>query len=1345
MPVDIEQIRRLSPAALRIFKEQSLRKARTGDQTYARMVSMPELADIFQQGGVSISQPQEQETPWWQHPLNWIRGVEKGFGAAVTAPFTPSVVGTENLPWFEREKAEYKAWDEPSFQVEPAFRLPWTSEEVRERPWTIGVKGVVETLPWFATALASGGLGLAGKVPTLARAAGLGERALTPIIAAEKAITMAPFKAMGIAGRAVVGKGVIPTVEKLMPRVGKLSLPSKEVLNEALYKQDFFRKFAQWSETKPVINRVVKAIGGESAFVRAESMLPEDIVKREIVNRAVLMETAQDAQGLLMPRLNKFGHPRDVLGIGEDWTVKTAIPKRKGLSNNLWDILENPDGYKFTSVVAKDYVKELHAVLREVKELAIKEGVPVPKGTIVHRMVIGKETEKGFEKTEFGSLFETQRTYATAESGVKAGVVYGLNPNESVAITIRHYISKIANKRFNDEIKKLGKTALQKFAEAYPEEALRIAQTTTRQIAAKNALGIVQRVLSYKATRVPGATMAKIRAELPDIAGKMDILFELAPNNVDKLIVGMGKELRIALRTSPKELKQAVDVISKVQETWRGVKKITMLDIEDAISNLNIDKDVAARLITRGYRETYKENRKFFKDFMTVNRDYLRTVIEKTKETLSPLKSGRSQFLKKYRYGGQILGEQEAMFKRHPVFRDLIFDKDVVSIVEEHLADKGSKWIRDLGAVSSISRMLTAALDFSAPFIQGLAVLGRKPLIWGKSTLRQFDFFLNPENLQKYMTKPEVMAIRAERFAAGGSMQGFEFFESMLPMQQVVGKVPKVGGALQTIVRQTYGRGEAAFSGFGEVARNEMWAALKKPTMGEVELRELARTIDRMTGVMSSKALGIRMTQGDLEGAFVFFAPRYTRASLSYVADIFKGGMSGAEARKSLAGLMASGTAMYYGICRATGQEPNFDPSSAKFMTIQVDEDRVGIGGMLYGLARLGANLVGMDSPTDLLKLDRFDNPFIKFMYAKSSPLTGLIVGAAIEQRNYFGEPFETTSDWAKFLAEKVMPFATQQVLEDERVTVAGVGTQLAGMRTFPMSDWDRRNEIRDKLAQETYGMDWEEVGTQKGKLYQQQLEIVNPELEEATTLANETSSKMARGEGKVWDVWKKDGQAIEDRYRNALTVASREFEVTHNGVMFKDKVDSASDIRRAMYDQREKDSRYGEINQYFTEPLEPQVMAKMNPNDLARREYYQMMYSPDMTDEFGNYRFEEADRREAFFVQKYGEQALDYVEKYMGAKWEEPTAVKMLRQARKILEPYWNIENQIWANFPPQLKQIANQIQIMERADPNQAKRMLFQYPQIVMARKQIALYRKQIKMVNPDIANALRMFYSY
>ena len=98
-----------------------------------------------------------------------------------------------------------------------------------------------------------------------------------------------------------------------------------------------------------------------------------------------------------------------------------------------------------------------------------------------------------------------------------------------------------------------------------------------------------------------------------------------------------------------------------------------------------------------------------------------------------------------------------------------------------------------------------------------------------------------------------------------------------------------------------------------------------------------------------------------------------------------------------------------------------------------------------------------------------------------------------------------------------------------------------------------------------------------------------------------------------------------------------------------------------------------------------------------------------------------------------------------MGAKWEEPTAVKMLRQARKILEPYWNIENQIWANFPPQLKQIANQIQIMERADPNQAKRMLFQYPQIVMARKQIALYRKQIKMVNPDIANALRMFYSY
>ena len=152
-----------------------------------------------------------------------------------------------------------------------------------------------------------------------------------------------------------------------------------------------------------------------------------------------------------------------------------------------------------------------------------------------------------------------------------------------------------------------------------------------------------------------------------------------------------------------------------------------------------------------------------------------------------------------------------------------------------------------------------------------------------------------------------------------------------------------------------------------------------------------------------------------------------------------------------------------------------------------------------------------------------------------------------------------------------------------------------------------------------------------------------------------------------------------------------------------------------------------------------------MNPKDVARREYYQLMYTPDMYDQFGNYRFDEADRREQLFVQQYGQDMLDYVEEYMGSKWDEPPALQALKSARDALRPYWDTERQVWSQLPQGLKQISDQIKILERTDPLQAKQQLFQYPQIVLARRQIALLKKQMKAGSQEITNALNQFYRF
>ena len=132
------------------------------------------------------------------------------------------------------------------------------------------------------------------------------------------------------------------------------------------------------------------------------------------------------------------------------------------------------------------------------------------------------------------------------------------------------------------------------------------------------------------------------------------------------------------------------------------------------------------------------------------------------------------------------------------------------------------------------------------------------------------------------------------------------------------------------------------------------------------------------------------------------------------------------------------------------------------------------------------------------------------------------------------------------------------------------------------------------------------------------------------------------------------------------------------------------------------------------------------------------------MYDQFGNFRFDEADRREQLFVQQYGQAMLDYVEEYMGAKWDEPPALQALKRARDVLQPYWDIERQVWSQLPG-LKQISDQIKIMERTDPLSAKRVLFNYPQIVLARRQIALMKKQLKFSSREITNALNMYYRF
>ncbi len=62
----------------------------------------------------------------------------------------------------------------------------------------------------------------------------------------------------------------------------------------------------------------------------------------------------------------------------------------------------------------------------------------------------------------------------------------------------------------------------------------------------------------------------------------------------------------------------------------------------------------------------------------------------------------------------------------------------------------------------------------------------------------------------------------------------------------------------------------------------------------------------------------------------------------------------------------------------------------------------------------------------------------------------------------------------------------------------------------------------------------------------------------------------------------------------------------------------------------------------------------------------------------------------------------------------------------------YTKIENQIWSQYPSNLRMVSQQINSLEQSNPSEAKKLLYRYPAIMLARKRIALQKRQWKALN-------------
>jgi hypothetical protein len=370
--------------------------------------------------------------------------------------------------------------------------------------------------------------------------------------------------------------------------------------------------------------------------------------------------------------------------------------------------------------------------------------------------------------------------------------------------------------------------------------------------------------------------------------------------------------------------------------------------------------------------------------------------------------------------------------------------------------------------------------------------------------------------------------------------------------------------------------------------------------------------------------------------------------------------MRGELARESLVNLAMAGTLTYAAIGKAIGQEPNFDPRSGKFFTYEVFGRNVGIGGAQVSIARmLGHATISLEKdPGGLIELDSRDQPFIKWMRGKMSPPASAAWEIAAGH-TYSGEPTRDnpTALLANVIAPRITPFWAEQFMSDHSTPGLGGIGEFGGLRTFPVSAWEKRNDIRQEVSNDR----WDELT----RLEKMRLEAAHPELQRATEVARAQNEDRADDERRVANEYFDKLARLRQEFLDSVARAQREFELTDvPPQVFREKFDIASRDRRIGIERLMEDTRYDAIRQdldrYTAEQRRPVA-------DVAYDEYLTDVVANDiLIDEFDNYDFDARDRLESEFTTKWGEDILNYVKSVLEAgREDEPVLAKELRELR--------------------------------------------------------------------------------
>ena len=1080
-------------------------------------------------------------------------------------------------------------------------------------------------------------------------------------------------------------------------------------------------RVAEEGKTSGPIKWIMNRIGGSSATLQSD----------DVVGRAILVHMRQEdeATSLIIRNLNDFRiRLPGVFDIDEAGNIRN-IGAGSGSTRQVSQVFEdafNPDmGYVFTPV-QRQLITDIKTSVDETAKLMTEYGIKINQTILegtgssyfprIVKEIQGLNDELRVSQaaglgSKPSSLKKRSVIGQAIEEAVKSGKKY-----ESDPVAILEAFQAGAYKAIRDKV--LQETVSSQAVRTVPASIAKLLKTremsVTQVAQARKARDLVNRALRGESI-LPSTLRSLENGPHADIAaairqaGRVKVQstkpLGVANTGVKRILdnwpttraAARKRYIRLsenprALDVAPEQIKKLIDnpnLPKQQQINLRG-------EIRDALTqDLNKQKRLREKAKRATSRGILVNARKGLRDIVKEQSGVLKEVSGKTaraREAASRARTGEAKIMSRSGFD-------------QPLFKGQFFDEETAAKIHKQLGlnekTQFEQGADTLGKVGDVMRVVRAGFDFGAPLLQGLPLLATNPGKWARGVKHQFVAFKEPLHHQKYLQENMQVIDEMLRYRIPLSGAATDYFDALRkgqPLEKWLGEGVSVKGIKDPVSLGRGGRAAAkgvtafqrSFDSFGDFGRIEQWKALRETAAarGEDGLTGLATYLRNSTGALSSAALGINPSQQSIERAFLFFSPRYTRASLALIANAFQGGMQGEQARRAFRNMAMGGLGTYIFTASALGQEPKLDPTRSDFMSLKVGDSVVGIGSFWTSFVRLIGNTTATatSTPEDLIKASSRDNPIVRWIRGRSSPTTGLawdiatgndFLGNDIERGVFDGDidiATHTLKQSAPFALDSAIGFFAQaSQLENPASSGTVLGAEIFGGRTHPLSRSKLRNILRDERATAQFGKTWDELN----RLQREKIENDPMEVELASLTAGARADRVSRGEeidqevsqyfaefdtGK--EVW---SERIMDGYQDVVDgrIDLERFR--------KDVLSSANDDRRAVFSAINANEKYESVREWLANLPNLPGVSPEKPEDVAYDDYITRVIANPLLQRSDGLDYDARDEEIELFKHEYGVEIYGYVRARLEEGRDVPPIVRELWKGQQQFSFYWD------------------------------------------------------------------------